>query len=268
MAKVDVKINLVQLILIILGIVLLFGSGFKFHTDKVSNINDKLADEVRVKEALLDEVSTYKTKEGTWISEKRTLQVKVTDIRALLNDTIINLSDIQRELLENIKDYKDKNDIISAALIKLEFKLDSIAHGGITIVDTANNTVNFKDSYIDSTKQFDYGFTISNVVPYPKDVMPKLTIDSLSFRNNQFIRFYWENDKRLGHPIAFSVTNSNGFFRTNNIDSYVIPNIVKDELNPDFWQKIDNFMKDNKKTLLGVGAGVVVGGTMFWFITK
>lgn len=268
MTKVDVKINLVQLILIGLGVLLLFGSGFKLHTDKVGKIKDELASEVKLKEALLDDVNTYRTKEGHWISEKRTLQLEITDVNNLLNDTVINLTDTQKELLNNIKNLKDRNNIISAALIDLEIELDSIVHDGITIVDTTNNTVTFSDAYVDSTKQFDYGLTISNVVPFPKKAIPKLRFDSLSFQNKQFIKFYWEDNKKSGYPISFSVTNSNGFFKINDIDSYVIPNIIKDNLNPDFWQRISNFMDDNKKTAMGVGVGAVAAGVLFLVISK
>jgi len=268
MAKVDVKINLVQLILIVLAIILLFGSGFKFHTDKVSKINKELADEVRIKEALLDKVNSYITKEGEWVSEKRTLQVEVSDIKTLLNDTVINLTATQRELLENIKALGDKNNVITAALIKTQLKLDSLIHNGVTIVDTTNNAFIFTDKFLVDTKEFSYGITIMNAVPFPRTEIPILRFDSLFFPNKEFIEFHWEKDKKLGYPITFTVKNSNGFFRTTDIDSYAIPNIVKTDLNPNFWQKIDNFMGDNKKTLIGVGAGVVAGGTLFWFITK
>lgn len=267
-SNVDVKINLTQLILIIIGILILFGSGFKLYKNKVENINNKLADEVKIKEALLDSVNIYRTKKGEWVAEKRTLQIEVSDINKILKDTVINLTNLQRKLLENIKSLKDKNDLISAALISLEIKLDSIVHDGITIVDTTNNTVVFTDTYIDSTKRFDYGLTILNVIPFPKQVMPKLRFDSLYFPNEQFVEFHWEKDKRLGYPITFSVTNSNGLFKTTNIDSYIIPSIVKDELNPNFWQKINGFVEKNRSVLLGVGAGTLIGGTMFWYLTK
>ena len=65
----------------------------------------------------------------------------------------------------------------------------------------------------------------------------------------------------MGYPVSFSITNSNDFFKTENIESYVIPNITKEHLNPNGWQKVQNFYYKNKNsviyTTIGVGVGVL-----------
>jgi hypothetical protein len=266
--NVDVKINLVQLILIIIAIITLFGSGFKLHADKVDKINDELAKEVKIKEALLDSVDYYQNKKDQWVAEKRTLQVEIKDIKQLLNDTVVNLTENQKDLLNIITNQKKEKDIISAALIELQVELDSIVHAGTTIVDTTKNTIKFGDTYVNDTKKFNYGLTVYNVVPFPKKTTPELTFDSMLFPNKQLVEFHWEKDERIGYPVSFSVTNSNGFFETTNIDSYAIPNLKKEDLNPNFFQQVGQFFENNRQTVIGVAVGTIVGGTLIWYVTK
>ena len=57
------------------------------------------------------------------------------------------------------------------------------------------------------------------------------------------------------------------FFQTNNIDSYIIPEISKEQLNPNFWGKIGNFFIRSGDVIICVGIGGVIGaGTMYFLM--
>lgn len=68
--------------------------------------------------------------------------------------------------------------------------------------------------------------------------------------------------------MTFTVSNSNDFFQTGQIDSYAIPNINKDEIDPNFGKKISNFIDASGNRLVWGGVGVLVGATAILLLTK
>lgn len=218
----------------------------------MANKNKRLANEVRMevnlKNALNDSLLNYQNKEGEWVAEKLTLQADVET----LEDENLNLSENQQKLLSKVKNLQKDKDVITAALVQQSAVIDSLTQFA-TAIDTVANTVTFAmDS--DSLK---YDIVVKNVEPI-KELKPILNINRLEIPNEQFIEFHWEKDKTT--PIAFSVTNSNSLFKTNDIDSYAIPELIKEEIDPTGWQKVKKWFKDNgQKVGIFVG-GAVIGG--------
>jgi hypothetical protein len=75
--------------------------------------------------------------------------------------------------------------------------------------------------------------------------------------NKSFVSFQF--DKTKGNPVSFSVSNSNKYFHVANIESYAIPGINKDIVQPTGWQKTWGWIKRNG-TIIIVGVGGVVAG--------
>jgi hypothetical protein len=85
-----------------------------------------------------------------------------------------------------------------------------------------------------------------------------LFIDSLNLYNKQFIEFHWLNERKDGYPVSFTVRNSNPYFKTYDIESYIIPEVQKSQLKPNIWQKTGNFYRKNRVPFaVGVGAGIL-----------
>ena len=136
-------------------------------------------------------------------------------------------------------------------MVQSELKIDSLQ---------ANANVEVKDSSIlfsETNQYFNYKIKVDNVIPF-KEYSPSLYFEQIRVYNKQFIEFHWENNKQYGYPISFSITNSNPYFDVTDMDSYVIPNIKKEEIKPTFWKKVGNFFSDGKNKVVwaGIGAGV------------
>jgi hypothetical protein len=264
MTKFNVNLNLSTIILIGAITFLLFGGGIKLYQNKVDNLKDKLETEIKLKDALLDSVKHYQNKENEWVSEKLTIQETIKNLEKMNGQ----LTDSQRELLRRVVEANKKNAIITAALIQSQVVIDSLKHQGQTTIDTTKKTINFKDNYRVDKKEFSYSFTIGKVLPAYMNEKPTLRIDSLYFPNKQFISFQWKKAKGKNYPISFSISNSNDFFKTVNIDSYAIPALDKDKIDPTGWQKFGNFFKKNGQTLMYIGIGGAVGVGTYIIMTK
>lgn len=262
--KKTIQINLVTLILAGLVILLGIGFGVMIYINKTTKLKDKIENEVKLRNALIDNVKFYQNKEKEWVAEKLTIQTAISNLSKMKND----LTESQLELLNRMKETNKQYTLIAAALIKQNIKIDSLLLEGETEIDTVNKEIRFYDTYKDSSKTMTYDFRVKNVMPSSLIKMPKLLIDSLSIPNTQYIDFKWKNDKKVGYPVSFSITNSNGFFQTNNIDSYIIPEISKEQLNPNFWGKIGNFFIRSGDVIICVGIGGIIGAGTVYFLTK
>lgn len=255
-------INLTTLLIIILFSVLSF-VGMKLYTNRIDILKEKLETEVKLKNALIDNVTYYQNKEKEWVAEKLVIQTSIKNLEQMNKQLTVS----QKELLDRIKETNKKNDIIAAALIQTQVKIDSLLHKGQTIIDTTGKKITFSDLHKDGNKEVRYSFTVGHVLPAPSDATPTLFIDSLYFPNKQFVQFFWKNDKKNGYPVSFSVSNSNDYFKTVNIDSFTIPKISKEILNPNGWQKIENFFIRSGNSLIYIGIGGIIGaGTAFYLL--
>lgn len=262
--KLNININITTLILIaIVLFVLLFG-GWKYFNGKINNLNKDLETEVKLKNALIDNVNYYKNKEGEWTAEKLTIQESIKNLEKMNSQ----LTATQKELLSRVKEINDKNEVIAAALLETQVKIDSLLLKGKTVVDSVNKTIKFVDNYKQDNYEMNYSFTVKNVIPAFNLIKPTLTIDSLKFPNKQLIDFHWKDNKKEGYPVTFSVSNSNDFFKTVNIESYSIPEISKEALKPNFWQKIDNFLGRTGNNLVYFGVGGAVGAATILYLKK
>ena len=198
--------------------------------------------------ALEDSVDVYQNKEGEWVAEKKTLQGDIST----LEDENVNLTENQTNLLARLKRANKKNDVFAAALAQQEVVIDSLINTVATI-DTVNHTIAFEAN----TDSIEYKIKVLNVKPM-ESLSPILVIQELKIPNEVFVEFHWEDGKT--HPVAVSMTNSNTFFKTNDIDSYAIPELQKDVVKPTGWKKIGNFFKNSGKYIGIFGAGALVGG--------
>lgn len=250
------NINITQLILGVLIVLILGIGGWKLYSNKVHKIENQLAAEIKLKNALLDTVHIFQNKEKEWVSEKLTIQGDIKDLQKMNGQ----LSADQKELLSRVKELNKTNTVIAAALIRTQLRVDSLllADGNVTI-DTNKKIIEFTGKYVDDKKVMNYGFTLGKVLPAYMTQKPTLKIDLLEFPNTQTVDFHWKNDsKKEGYPIAFSVSNSNDFYKTVNIESYAIKAIDKEVIDPNGWQKIGAFFKKtgNKFVYIGIGVGV------------
>ena len=240
--------------LIIVILIILMGVGLNYHLNKRSQDEKKYETELKLREALQDSVKTYQTKEGNWVSEKRTLQGSLGE----LSEENVGLNKNQKALIGTInsmnKEWKGEKEIWAAARIEYNTLIDSlnIFIAGASNIDTTNNLITFAQP--DTTQNFVYNFDIYNVRPHPVNKMPEIKINLLDFPNTQTITFTFDKNDRKDYPVSFSVMNTNPYYRVNNVESYAIPSINKDLVNPSGWQKFGRWIKINGKYIL-VGAG-------------
>lgn len=253
-----IKYGIVALVTIVLLLIIYF------QFQKNSKLNERVDTEVKFRNALIDTVTRYQNKEKEWVTEKLTIQKNIKDLDKLNSQ----LTSSQRELVARIKEVEKNGSIIAAALVNTNVMIDSLLHKGKTVVDTINNNVEFSDSYKNDKKEVIYKFVVGNVIPKDSKSIPTLRIDSLYFPNKQFIDFHWKDDKKIGNPVTFSISNSNDFYKTGNIESYIIPSITKEHLNPTGWQKVENFFIRNGKSFIKFGFGTAVGAAGMLILLK
>lgn len=234
------------LILLFIGIVL-----WNVQKNRINELKIEKRDEIKLRNALVDSLNTYKNKEDDWVYEKLSLQVSIKR----LEDINGNLNTNQQKLLKRINEVEKDNMVISAALINAEFIIDSLMLGGV-VIDSTNKTIEFSDTLNPNLR---YSFKIFNVVPFSLDTEPEFLIKKLSLPNDQFIDFKWEDNKKEGYPVSFSVTNSNEYYKVYDINSYIIPSIRKDDIDPTTWQKITQWFETKGKIVGYVAGGVIIG---------
>lgn len=250
MKKIWEFLNKNLLITIVVLLILGLGAVVYFQNKRIVNLADKYQTEVNLKNALLDTVTTYQNKQNEWVTEKLTIQANMNHLK----DMNGQLTDSQKDLVKRIEGIEKNSSIIAAALIETNILIDSLRNSK-GIVNEEDTTITFKDS----TENINYNFIVKNAVPISPFFQPILKFKKLSLPNTQFIEFHWEDNKKLGYPTAFSVTNTNKYYKTENINSYAIPEIKKNELDPTGWHKVGKWFMKNGKTILYVAAGA--GGT-------
>jgi hypothetical protein len=255
-------------LIIVIILLLLFGMGttIYFMRNKIIKLTDLYQTEVNLKNALLDSTHFYQNKQGEWVATKLTLQETIKNLEKMNGQ----LTASEKELLARIKEADKNNTVIAAALIKSQITIDSLLHHGHTEVDTVNKTLTFTDSLRNAKKDIilTYDFKVSGAVPAIADIKPTLMIKSIGLPNTQFIEFHWKDIKKLGYPVAFSVTNSNDYFKTTNIDSYVIPELKEPTVKPNFWKKVGTFFDTTGGKIVWFGIGGLAGAEAYHLLTK
>jgi hypothetical protein len=248
-------------IVLVLILLLLGGGIMKIQRNKINDLKDKYQSEVNLRKALSDSLDIYQNKEGEWVAEKRTIQATIKELEAMNGE----LTADQKRLLAKIKEVNKENSIITAALIRANFVIDSLVHGGLVVVDTVNKTVDFIEP---NNPDIRYNFHAMGVLPFPRDSKPTLLIKNLTLPNEQFVEFHWMDNKKEGHPIAFSVTNSNKYVKVYDVNSYAIPELKKEIINPTGWEKVEQWLTKNGKIVGYVAGGVVIGAGGTYILMK
>lgn len=247
-----------KLLLIAVGIILVFGFIIYYLYNKNIEGKDKYETEVKLRNALIDTIKTYKNKNGELVSEKLTLQADFNELKGMYG----KLTKSQQELLNRISEVEKSNSIIAAALVETNVKLENL---GLIV-----GKVNLKDSSItfnETTKDIDFDIKINHAKPVVLGIAPTLEFKKFELPNKQFIEFHWKDDKKIGYPVAFSISNSNQYFKTANVDSYAIPNLKKSDLDPNGWQKFTKWVGKKSKFLITVGvAGAAGAGAALLFL--
>jgi len=247
-------------ILLVVVLLLIGGGIFNLQRNKIKEWKQKHQTEVNLNAALNADMTVYQNKEQEWVAEKVTMQASLNQ----LFDKFSDLTASQQELVTRVKKLNKDNTVITAALIEANVKIDSLLLGqsdsGSVVVDTIGKKVNFNNlATADSTTKLIYDIDVNHILPAHVDVTPTMLIKNLDFPNKQLVVFDWKNDKKRGYPVSFSTTNTNPYYKTSNINSYAIPQLYKETLDPTGWQKVGIWFKKNGKIVGWVAGGVVVG---------
>ena len=257
--KTQFTINLKTIIILGIIVVMLFGGGFGFMGIQIKKTNDKLAEQVNLNNALNDKLKFTQNYLEETVATKLTLQTTIKKLENLNS----NLSENQNELVSRIKTLEKNNNLISAALVRTEAKLDS------ALFD--DGEVEIGDDYVSYAKASDsiiFDLTMNNVQPLKPYKEPTVMFNQLRIPNKQFIEFKWKNDKEYyQRPISFSISNSNPLIVTTEADSYTIPEVNYNALNPTFGEKIEEFFENpiikwTSRALI-FGTGIYIGAKTF-----
>lgn len=236
-------------VLIIVLLILGIGGVYYFMKNQNNRLNQELRLERNLNAALKDSLRTSTNKYGEVVNEKLTLQTTLTRLEELNS----KLTEDQRRLLRRLQDAERERSIITAALIKSSIIIDSLVHIGEVLIGDG------KVTFIDDLPDVIYNIEITDVMPIALDVNPQLTFNKMIFPNETYIEFYWKDNKKEGYPISFSVANTNRFLRVHNIESYAIPSIQKEILDPSGWDKISDWFRQTGNTWGKIGIGFVAG---------
>lgn len=242
MKNFDLRTTLPYMVIVLLLL------GLLYYNNKSNKLEETLDTEVKFRTALLDSVTFYKNKHNEIVAEKLTLQTSIKELSRMNG----RLSADKKELLERVKEANKKNTVIAAALIKTNVKLDSLQKSNV-VVSVKDSTIKFTPK--DST-YVNYEIMVLHVSAFT-NIKPELVFNKMEFKNIQHIDFQWKDNKKEGYPVAFTVSNKNPLFMTESIESYIIPEIRKEEIKPSFWNRLGKGIKGVGTPILyiGVGAG-------------
>jgi len=247
------KFNINVTTLIIIGVVIFFTlfGGMNYHFRTVNKYNKQIEQEVKLRNALTDTMKTYRNKADELVVEKLTLQADLSKLKEI-NES---LTQSQRNLLRRIDELDKNKKVITAALIEAHIIIDSLLHAGSITIDPENATITF----VDEQEHIQYDIQVTNVVQADTLTKTNLFIRRLTIPNEMFIEFHWQLDRRANYPVAFSVTNTSPFYKIHNIESYAIPELQKEDLDPNTWNKITQWFERNGGVAIKVGVAGVAG---------
>jgi len=252
-----------KIILAVIAAFIVMGGIIYFQHQKIVKLKDEKQSAENLSTALHDSITYYQNKNKEWVAEKLTIQTTIKN----LEKSYGQLTDAQRELLIRIKEVNKNNDIITAALIDANFKIDSLLINGSEVaVDTTNKKINFNNLALKDTS-FIFDIDVNHVLPSHPDVKPSMLFKSIEIPNRQFVKFNWKDDKKNGYPISCTVTNTNKYIKVVNLESFAIPSLNKLHLNPTGWQKVENFFIKNGKTIIYIGVGAAAGAGGYYMST-
>ena len=249
--KTQFTFDLKTILIVVVVFIIFMGGGFGFMGNQIKKTNDKLAEQINLSNALQDELHYTTNYLQEQVATKLTLQTTVDRLEELNDD----LSDNQRELVSRIRSLENKNNLISAALVRTEAKLDSAMFEDVDVeVNEKDTTITFAEK----TDSISFDIVIGKAMPASPLVDPTIMFRELLIPNKQEISFVFADDKKYHQkPISFSITNSNPLITTTEADSYTIPEVNYKALHPSFGEKVGEFF--NKPVVKWVGAGIIFG---------
>lgn len=262
------KLNNRWAIALVIVLLVIFSTIIYLENQKIFRLNETQNTEINMRNALSDSVKYYQNRHNEVVAEKLTIQDKLNNLQTIYSQ----LSNSQKELISRISQMTNSNNVISAALIAANTKIDSLLivngnNGNIVNIDTTKQIINFNNLATKDTS-FVFDIDINKVLPINKDIKPTLLFKSIQIPNKQFIEFHWKNDKKEGYPISCTITNTNKYIKVINLDSYAIPTINKEHLNPTGWQKIGNFFIKNNNTIVYFSFGAFAGAGGLYLLSK
>jgi hypothetical protein len=194
-------------------------------------------------EAITDKMDSVVVENGNLMYSKKTLQANIKDLKSLEQ----SLTQEQKTLLTKVEKANKDKKLIAAALVKTKAELEAI-----------KGKTNFKDDTTlvlsMASDSLSYEIEVTGVALASDSAQHEIV--KLTIPNEMYIDFKW-GTKKEGYPVSLSVTNSSPFMKTSNIESYIIPEISKEEIRPSGLQKIGNFIGNNKTPFaIGFAAGV------------
>jgi hypothetical protein len=247
-----ITLNWAGIIFIIAILFILSYYGYSIYKNNINGLNSKLITEVKLKNALLDSITFRKNKENEWQAEKLTIQGETKVITNINN----RLNTSQKELMKRVTETIKENIVINAALISSKIEIDSLKNKMVATIDTIKNSIAFVDS---SNGELKYDIVVSNVKPSSSLYKPpEINFKKFELDNKQFVEFHWKDNAKEGYPISFSVSNSNKYFKTTNIDSYAIPELLKPNIKPNGWEKFNTWLKNKGHFLMIFGTTAVL----------
>lgn len=248
--------------LITVGIIvlLLMVLTIKLQRNTIFDLKDEHQNEIKLNNALNDSVSFYKNVYGEVVAEKLTIQETVKNLEKINN----KLTESERELIARVKEANKENTVIAAALVEANLIIKLLQAKGNVVINSKDTTITFSDT----TKHMEYEIVIGKVIPMPFNVKPTLLFRHMKFQNKQMVKFIWENDKKEGYPVKFTMSNSNPYYKINKINSYIIPNIIKEDIDPTGWQKFEKWFVKNGKTVIYISAGAAGGAAGTYILMK
>lgn len=240
--KLDGKI----LVIVILAILLLLGTGY--HFNEIQKHNTQHQQDKNLQNALSDTLHTFKNSENQWVSEKLTLQAETKDLK---NNNLV-LTQNQSDLIKKVDEINKHSQIISAALIQMGVRLDGIVNNKPIIENDSTIEFSVKNDSLD------YNIVVNNVKSTGYK-LPELEFKYFNLPNTQTIVFSWKDDRKEGYPINFSVTNSNSLYKIYDLNSYAIPELTRAVVKPTFLMKLGKLSKSTGGKITILGVGIVAG---------
>ena len=146
-------------------VILLFvvgGGLFRIQQNRIKEWKNKHQTEVKLRNALTDSIDYYQDEEENWVAEKLTLQASVKD----LESDKVTLTAEQRRLVDKVKEANEENTVITAALVRADFIIDSLMNDSV-VIDTTNKTAEFIEV---NNPNIQYNIKAFGVLPYPPEV--------------------------------------------------------------------------------------------------
>jgi hypothetical protein len=251
-----------KLVLLILAVLFIWQ-----QCNRSSNLKKDLQDERKEKAALIDSTKIMQDEKLRLVSSNLTIQADLKSLKRRFKEDSTQFKGIQRTLINEVSSLQKENKKLNRELIAA-----GVVDGGVNIGEDNNIETESLVYEGDSSLNFEFNsdsisfkINIVNVRPFDLDLPSRLAIQSLVIPNEQLVTFNFEKDKQgkdLGFPVSFTVRNSNPLYKTYDIESYAIPELTKENVNPNFWQKLKAFSKTTGGRLLFFGIGFGVGAVV------